>query len=189
VRRSSMARAARIAVAVVALEHLWFMILEMFLWTKPLGTRTFGLTPVFAEASRVLAANQGLYNGFLAAGLEPISEMPQQDADASEVKEAEEVLGMALIAGDQTAVVLEPSEEPFDLPAPAIAPQGTTVLGPHSSTRLVGSDQLDPALTPQPLIQAVAVVGAVPDQSLGSAAEEAAVEGGFDERDLMRRST
>ena len=65
--------------------------------------------------------------------------MPQQDADASEVKEAEEVLGMALIPGDQTAVVLEPSEEPFDLPAPAIPPQGTTVLGPHSSTRRWGA--------------------------------------------------
>lgn len=96
---------------------------------------------------------------------------------------------MALVTGDQTAVVLEPSEQAFDLPAPAIAPKGTTVLGSHSSARLVGSDQLDPALAPQPLIQAVAVVGTVPDQSLGSVAEEAAVERGFDERDLMRRST
>lgn len=51
-----MARAASIAVALVALEHLWFPILEMFLWTTPLETRTFGLTPEFAEASKVLAA-------------------------------------------------------------------------------------------------------------------------------------
>lgn len=61
--------AANALVAIVAIEHLWFLVLEMFLWTTPLGTRTFGLTPEFAEASRVLAANQGLYNGFLAVGL------------------------------------------------------------------------------------------------------------------------
>lgn len=61
--------AANILVTVVALLHLWFLVLEMFLWTKPFGRKTFGLTPEFAEASRSLAANQGLYNGFLAAGL------------------------------------------------------------------------------------------------------------------------
>lgn len=57
------------AVLVVALLHSWFMILEMFLWTKPLGLRTFKNTPEHARASATLAANQGLYNGFLAAGL------------------------------------------------------------------------------------------------------------------------
>jgi putative membrane protein len=56
-------------VVVVALEHLWFLVLEMFLWTRPLGLRTFGQTPEDAERTRVLAQNQGLYNGFLAAGL------------------------------------------------------------------------------------------------------------------------
>ena len=56
-------------VAFVAIEHLYFLVLEMFLWTKPAGLRTFGLTPEFAEQTAVLAANQGLYNGFLAAGL------------------------------------------------------------------------------------------------------------------------
>jgi len=60
---------ANIAVALVALLHIYFLILEMFLWTKPTGLRTFGLTPEFAQASKTLAANQGLYNGFLAAGL------------------------------------------------------------------------------------------------------------------------
>ena len=64
-----MATAGTIAVVVVALLHAYFMTLEMFLWTKPLGRRVFGLTPEFAEASKALAANQGLYNGFLAAGL------------------------------------------------------------------------------------------------------------------------
>ena len=55
--------------ALVALLHLYFMVLEMFLWTRPMGRRVFNTTPEFAEASKVLAANQGLYNGFLAAGL------------------------------------------------------------------------------------------------------------------------
>jgi putative membrane protein len=60
---------ANIAVAVVALLHVYFLVLEMFFWDKPRGLRTFGLTPEFAAASKSLAANQGLYNGFLAAGL------------------------------------------------------------------------------------------------------------------------
>ena len=60
---------ANVAVGLVALLHLWFLVLEMFLWTTPFGIRTFGLTREFASASRSLAANQGLYNGFLAAGL------------------------------------------------------------------------------------------------------------------------
>ena len=53
----------------VALLHLYFLVLEMFLWTRPLGLKTFRNTREKAEATRVLAANQGLYNGFLAAGL------------------------------------------------------------------------------------------------------------------------
>ena len=55
--------------ALVALEHIYILVLEMFLWTKPAGLRAFGLTPEFAQETAVLAANQGLYNGFLAAGL------------------------------------------------------------------------------------------------------------------------
>ena len=61
--------AADIVVGLVALLHVYFLVLEMFLWDKPRGLRTFGLTPEFAAASKSLAANQGLYNGFLAAGL------------------------------------------------------------------------------------------------------------------------
>ena len=60
---------ATIAVAAVAVVHVWFMVLEMVLWDKPFGRRTFRTTPEFAAASKTLAANQGLYNGFLAAGL------------------------------------------------------------------------------------------------------------------------
>lgn len=64
-----MKRIANALVAIVAIEHLYILVLEMFLWTKPAGMRAFGLTPEFAEQTAVLAANQGLYNGFLAAGL------------------------------------------------------------------------------------------------------------------------
>lgn len=60
---------ANVLVGLVAALHLYFLVLEMFLWTKPLGITTFGNTPAFAEESKVLAANQGLYNGFLVAGL------------------------------------------------------------------------------------------------------------------------
>ena len=60
---------ADVLVALVALLHLWFLVLEMFLWDKPRGMRVFGTTPEYAAASKTLAANQGLYNGFLAAGL------------------------------------------------------------------------------------------------------------------------
>lgn len=58
-----------ILTGLVAALHLYFLILEMFLWDKPFGRKTFNLTPEFATASKTLAANQGLYNGFLAAGL------------------------------------------------------------------------------------------------------------------------
>lgn len=58
-----------IVIAFIALLHVYFMILEMFLWDKPIGLKAFGQTKESASASKVLAANQGLYNGFLAAGL------------------------------------------------------------------------------------------------------------------------
>jgi putative membrane protein len=60
---------SKILVAVVALEHLYFLYLEMFAWTTPTTRRAFGTTAEFAEESKTMAANQGLYNGFLAAGL------------------------------------------------------------------------------------------------------------------------
>ena len=59
-----------ILIVFIAIEHIYFLILEMFLWTKPKGIKAFGLkSKTFAEDTKVLAANQGLYNGFLAAGL------------------------------------------------------------------------------------------------------------------------
>jgi len=60
---------ALVLVGFVAFEHIYIMILEMFLWTKPRTLKIFGLTPELAEQSKAMAANQGLYNGFLAAGL------------------------------------------------------------------------------------------------------------------------
>ena len=64
-----MSTVASVLLVLVALLHLYFLVLEMFLWNKPLGLKTFRNTPEKAETTRVLAANQGLYNGFLAAGL------------------------------------------------------------------------------------------------------------------------
>jgi putative membrane protein len=60
---------ANVLVALIALLHVYILVLEMFLWDKPAGLRAFGQTLEAAAASKVLAANQGLYNGFLAAGL------------------------------------------------------------------------------------------------------------------------
>ena len=64
-----MSTAANLVVGLIALLHVYILVLEMFLWDKPAGRRAFGLTREAAASSKVLAANQGLYNGFLAAGL------------------------------------------------------------------------------------------------------------------------
>ena len=64
-----MALISNILVGIVAALHAYFLVLEMFLWTTARGRKAFGTTAEFAEATKVLAANQGLYNGFLAAGL------------------------------------------------------------------------------------------------------------------------
>jgi putative membrane protein len=64
-----MSTVANVVVGLIAVLHIYFLVLEMFLWDKPAGLRAFGQTREAAAASKVLAANQGLYNGFLAAGL------------------------------------------------------------------------------------------------------------------------
>lgn len=64
-----MSAIANIVIALIALLHVYILVLEMFLWDKPAGLRAFGQTRESATSSKVLAANQGLYNGFLAAGL------------------------------------------------------------------------------------------------------------------------
>jgi putative membrane protein len=71
--------AITLLVTLVAVEHIYFLILEMFLWTKPTGRHAFGLTEQIAKDTQSLAANQGLYNGFLAAGL--IWSLVQTNAD------------------------------------------------------------------------------------------------------------
>ncbi|KAL3963550.1 hypothetical protein ACCO45_000554 [Purpureocillium lilacinum] len=72
-----------VATALMAILHVYILVLEMFLWTTPRGRRAFRLTPEFAQQTRALAANQGLYNGFLAAGLvwgltHPVAEFSAQ---------------------------------------------------------------------------------------------------------------
>ena len=64
-----MSNAANIVIGLIAVLHVYILVLEMFLWDKPAGFRAFRHTPEVAQITKVLAANQGLYNGFLAAGL------------------------------------------------------------------------------------------------------------------------
>ena len=61
--------AANIVITIIVVLHIYFLVLEMFLWDKPIGLKAFGQTNESAAATKVLAANQGLYNGFLAVGL------------------------------------------------------------------------------------------------------------------------
>ena len=99
-----MKKAATALVALVAIEHLYFLVLEMFLWTRPAGLRAFGLTPEFAEQTAVLAANQGLYNGFLAAGL-IWSLFRKQDATSLRAF----FLSCVIVAGVFGAITAKPS--------------------------------------------------------------------------------
>ena len=64
-----LATAANVVVLLVGIVHVYILVLEMFLWDKPTGMKAFGLKPEFAAQTKTLSANQGLYNGFLAAGL------------------------------------------------------------------------------------------------------------------------
>ena len=64
-----MSLSASAVIALIGLLHVYILVLEMFLWDKPAGRRAFGMTQEMATATKTLAANQGLYNGFLAAGL------------------------------------------------------------------------------------------------------------------------
>ena len=109
-------------VALVAVEHLYILVLEMFLWTKPAGLRAFGLTPEFAQQTAVLAANQGLYNGFLAAGL--IWALSQKD-DGYSLRVF--FLGCVIVAGIFGAVTAKPSIL-FVQAAPAIVALAATML-------------------------------------------------------------
>ncbi len=95
---------AVILVALVAIEHAYFLVLEMFFWTKPLGRKTFGLTQQFANDTKALAANQGLYNGFLAAGL--CWSLLQPDAEFARQLQLF-FLGCVLVAGIVGAITVK----------------------------------------------------------------------------------
>src|SRR5437773_10219166 len=68
-RKPNVKALANVLTGLVALSHIGFLVLEMFFWDHPVGRRIFGMTPEVSASSAALAANQGLYNGFLAAGL------------------------------------------------------------------------------------------------------------------------
>jgi len=124
-----MKKSANVLVAFVAVEHLYILVLEMFLWTKPAGMRAFALTPEFAEQTAVLAANQGLYNGFLAAGL--IWGLLLKD-DGSSVRVF--FLSCVIIAGIFGAITAKPSIL-YVQAAPALIALVVTVLARRQSSQ------------------------------------------------------
>lgn len=116
--------------------------------------------------------------------------MPQQDAEASEADEAEEVLGVAIPAVGDAAVVEEPGEQALDLPAPPVAAQRSAVLGVRAlAVRAMRRDQLDPSFLAKALVERIAVVSSVSNKTIGCEAEKAGVDRRFEELRLMRRST
>lgn len=123
-----MKKIATILTALVAVEHLYILVLEMFLWTKPAGLRAFGLTPEFAEQTAALAANQGLYNGFLAAGL-IWSFMRKEEGISTRVF----FLGCIIVAGVFGAITAKPSIL-YIQAAPALIALGATLIARSSST-------------------------------------------------------
>lgn len=123
-----MKKIATAFVALVAIEHLYILVLEMFLWTRPAGLRAFGLTPEFAEQTAVLAANQGLYNGFLAAGL-IWSLLRKNDGFALQVF----FLTCVVVAGVFGAITAKPSIL-YVQAAPAMIALVLTLLAHRSGT-------------------------------------------------------
>ncbi len=119
-------RTASILTAVVAIEHVYILVLEMFLWTKPAGLRAFGLTPEFAEQTAVLAANQGLYNGFLAAGLVWGLLLKEQGVPVRVF-----FLACVVVAGVFGAITAKPSIF-FVQAVPALLALGATLLARRS---------------------------------------------------------
>ena len=117
-----MKKTATVLVALVAIEHIYILVLEMYLWTRPAGLRAFGLTPEFAEQTAVLAANQGLYNGFLAAGL-IWSLLRKEDGFALRVF----FLSCVIVAGVFGAITAKPSIL-FVQAAPALVALVATLL-------------------------------------------------------------
>ena len=115
--------------------------------------------------------------------------MPQEDYSASQLNHPEEILWVVFPANDDATIIMEPSKQAFDFPATAIAAQHAAVLGDRSApVPAVRRDQLHMETFAHPLIQRIAVVRFVADQSLRCLAEESVRERGFDERGFIRRS-
>src|ERR1700730_2660866 len=115
--------------------------------------------------------------------------MPQEDDEAAELEHAEEVGLVILPTGDQSAEIVEPSEEALDFPTAAVAAQFAAVLGALAATIVfVWRDQPDVMILPEALVQRITVVGTVADHSFWFGSRETLRDGGFDELRFMRRS-
>jgi hypothetical protein len=115
--------------------------------------------------------------------------MPQEDYSVRKLNHAEEILWVVLPASDDTTIIMEPSKQTFDFPATTIAVQGAAVLGDGSAAvPSVRRDQFYLEMFAHALIQRIAVLGFIADQSLRDFAEESALERGFDECGFIRRS-
>ena len=115
--------AADVLVALVAVLHVYFLVLEMFLWDKPFGRRTFGHSAESAAATKVLAANQGLYNGFLAAGL--VWSLLREPVEGRRITRF--FLGCVVVAGVFGGVTVKPSVAVVQA-LPALLALATTYL-------------------------------------------------------------
>jgi len=120
--------------------------------------------------------------------LERISKMPQEDHGGGEVNHPEKVIRVALPARDDAPEVVVPGEEPLDLPTPPSPAQRPTVLRACPTMRKMWSDQFDVVGGGEMLVEAIAIVGFVADQTLRELFEETRGERGVDEGDFMRRS-
>jgi len=114
--------------------------------------------------------------------------MPQEDHGRSQMNHPEEVIRIPLPARDDAAEVMKPGEEAFDLPAPAIATQRSAILGASAPVWPMRSNQFDVVLGGEMVIEPIAIVRFVADQSVGECLEETRRKGGVDEGDFMRRS-
>ena len=113
--------------------------------------------------------------------------MPQEDDGGSQVKHCEEIVWVAFPADYDAAIVMQPRKQAFDFPSTAIAPQCAAILGESfGASGSVWCNHLDAVVLHQPLIEAVAVVGAVANQPFGEVGEESLFESGFDEFGFMR---
>ena len=115
--------------------------------------------------------------------------MPQKDDEAAELKHAEEIGFVVFPTADQSPEVVQPGEQPLDFPAATITPQFAAVLRAFlAAIVLVGRNESNAVFLLQPLIQRIAVVGAVTDHPFRLGSCEPLLDGSFDELDFMRRS-